>query len=77
MNKKIAIIGAGLFGVTTYLLLKQKGLMYTLFYRCTADGASSNNLNRVHFAIIILEIMRQQNSQQEVIIVLKTFIHSK
>ena len=51
MNKKIAIIGAGLFGVTTYLLLKQKGYECNLFERKKKilDGASSNNLNRVHF----------------------------
>ena len=51
MTKKIAIIGAGLFGVTTYLLLKQKGFDCTLFERKNKilDGASTNNLNRVHF----------------------------
>ena len=31
MNNKIAIIGAGLFGITTYLLLKKEGYDCTLF----------------------------------------------
>lgn len=51
MIKKIAIIGAGLFGVTTYLLLKQSRYECTLFERKNKilEGASTNNLNRVHF----------------------------
>ena len=51
MNKKIAIIGGGLFGTTAYIILKRKGLNCTLFER-NKDlllGASTNNLNRVHF----------------------------
>ena len=51
MNKKIAIIGGGLFGVTTYIILKKKGFDCTLFEK-KKDlllGASTNNLNRVHF----------------------------
>ena len=51
MNKKIAIIGGGLFGTTAYITLKRKGLNCTLFER-NKDlllGASTNNLNRVHF----------------------------
>ena len=31
MNKKIAIIGGGLFGVTTYISLKKNGYYCTLF----------------------------------------------
>ncbi len=51
MNKKIAIIGGGLFGVTCYLKLKQKNLDCTLFEKKNdlLLGASTNNLNRVHF----------------------------
>ena len=51
MKKKIGIIGAGLFGITTYLLLKQKGYDCTLFEKNKniLSGASTNNLNRVHF----------------------------
>ena len=51
MKKKIAIIGAGLFGLTTYLFLKQKGFDCTLFEKEKNFllGASTNNLNRVHF----------------------------
>ena len=51
MNKKIAIIGGGLFGVTTYITLKKNGYDCTLFEkkRDLLLGASTNNLNRVHF----------------------------
>ena len=51
MNKKIAIIGGGLFGVTTYIILKKNGYDCTLFEkkRDLLLGASTNNLNRVHF----------------------------
>ena len=51
MSNKIAIIGAGLFGITTYLLLKKEGYDCTLFEKKSKilDGASTNNLNRVHF----------------------------
>ena len=51
MSKKIAIIGAGLFGITIYLLLKKRGLECTLFEKNNdiLEGASTNNLNRVHF----------------------------
>ena len=31
MNKKIAIIGGGLFGITTYIVLKQNKFDCTLF----------------------------------------------
>ena len=51
MNKKIAIIGGGLFGTTLYILLKRKGYNCILFEK-NKDlllGASTNNLNRVHF----------------------------
>ena len=51
MNKKIAIIGGGLFGLTNYIVLKQKKYDCTLFEK-NKDillGASTNNLNRVHF----------------------------
>lgn len=51
MNKKIAIIGGGLFGITAYITLKKKGYDCALFER-KKDlllGASTNNLNRVHF----------------------------
>ena len=51
MNKKIAIIGGGLFGITSYITLKRKGYDCALFER-KKDlllGASTNNLNRVHF----------------------------
>ena len=51
MKKKIAIIGAGLFGLTTYIVLKQKGYDCSLFEKNKKilNGASTNNLNRVHF----------------------------
>ena len=50
MNQKIAIIGGGLFGITIYLVLKQKGHDCTLFEKENniLKGASTNNLNRVH-----------------------------
>ena len=51
MNKKIAIVGGGLFGISTYIILKQNGYDCTLFEK-NKDlllGASTNNLNRVHF----------------------------
>ncbi len=51
MNKKIAIIGGGLFGISTYIILKQEGYDCTLFEKNKnlLLGASTNNLNRVHF----------------------------
>ena len=51
MNKKIAIIGGGLFGLTTYIMLKKRGLECILFEKKKEllAGASTNNLNRVHF----------------------------
>lgn len=51
MNQKIAIIGGGLFGITIYLVLKKKGFDCTLFEKKNdiLKGASTNNLNRVHF----------------------------
>jgi len=51
MNQKIAIIGAGLFGITIYLILKKNGFDCTLFEKNNGilKGASSNNLNRIHF----------------------------
>ena len=55
MNKKIAIIGGGLFGTTLYILLKKKGYNCVLFEK-NKDlllGASTNNLNRVHFGRFI------------------------
>ena len=51
MKQKIAIIGAGLLGVTVYLKLKKNGFDCTLFdkKKSILQGASTNNLNRVHF----------------------------
>ena len=51
MNKKIAIIGGGIFGTTIYILLKKKGIDCSLFEKKNSllSGASTNNLNRVHF----------------------------
>ena len=51
MNKKIAIIGGGLFGLTTYIMLKKRGIECNLFEKKKEllSGASTNNLNRVHF----------------------------
>ena len=51
MNKKIAIIGGGIFGTTIYILLKKKGIECSLFEKKNSllSGASTNNLNRVHF----------------------------
>jgi len=51
MNKKISIIGGGLFGITIYILLKKKGINCCLFEKKNTllSGASTNNLNRVHF----------------------------
>lgn len=51
MNKKIAIVGGGLFGITSYIVLKKEGFNCVLFEK-NKDlllGASTNNLNRVHF----------------------------
>ena len=51
MKQKIAIIGGGLFGMTTYIKLKKKGFDCSVFEkkRNLLSGASTNNLNRVHF----------------------------
>lgn len=51
MVKNIAIIGGGLFGVTTYIILKKNHYKCTLFEKNNKilNGASTNNLNRVHF----------------------------
>tara|TARA_B100001029_G_C15048381_1_gene448834 strand:- start:118 stop:1206 length:1089 start_codon:yes stop_codon:yes gene_type:complete len=51
MNQKIAIIGGGLFGITVYIVLKKNGYDCTLFEKKDdiLKGASTNNLNRVHF----------------------------
>tara|TARA_B100000029_G_C17580008_1_gene959347 strand:- start:170 stop:1252 length:1083 start_codon:yes stop_codon:yes gene_type:complete len=51
MKNKIAIIGAGLFGITTYIILKKNNFDCTLFEKNKNFllGASTNNLNRVHF----------------------------
>ncbi len=51
MKQKIAIIGGGLFGITIYIILKKKGYDCTLFEKNNdiLKGASTNNLNRVHF----------------------------
>ena len=64
MKKKIAIIGAGFFGVTTYLFLKQKGFDCTLFEKEKNFllGASTNNLNRVHFGYHYPRDYEQQNN---------------
>lgn len=50
-NKVISIIGGGIFGVTTYLLLRKAGFNCQLFEQKKdfLKGASSNNLNRIHF----------------------------
>ena len=51
MKQKIGIIGGGLFGITVYIVLKKKGYDCTLFEKNSEilKGASTNNLNRVHF----------------------------
>ena len=51
MKQKIAIVGGGIFGITIYLVLKKKGYDCTLFEKNNniLKGASTNNLNRVHF----------------------------
>jgi len=50
MNKKIAIIGGGLFGITAYFFLKEKNYQCSIFEQKSTllAGASTNNLNRVH-----------------------------
>lgn len=50
MNKRIAIIGGGLFGISTYLFLRKNNYQCSLFEekKTLMDGASTNNLNRVH-----------------------------
>jgi hypothetical protein len=50
MNKKIAIIGGGLFGITAYFFLKKNNYQCSLFEEKSRliSGASTNNLNRVH-----------------------------
>jgi hypothetical protein len=49
--KKIAIIGGGLFGITSYLILRSLGYNCILFEKNKEImmGASTNNLNRVHY----------------------------
>ena len=51
MKQKIAVIGGGLFGITAYIKLKRKGFDCSLFEKKKdlLCGASTNNLNRVHF----------------------------
>ena len=51
MKQKIAIIGGGLFGITIYIVLKKAGYDCSLFEKKNdiLKGASTNNLNRVHF----------------------------
>ena len=51
MQKKICIIGAGIFGLAIYLTLKRKGYNCYLIEkkRDILLGASTNNLNRIHF----------------------------
>lgn len=51
MKQKIAIIGGGLFGMTAYIKLKKKGFDCSIFEKKKnlLSGASTNNLNRVHF----------------------------
>jgi L-2-hydroxyglutarate oxidase LhgO len=48
---KIAIIGCGLFGITTFLKLKSSGYDCVLIEKekKLMTGASTNNLNRLHF----------------------------
>ena len=50
MNKRIAIIGGGLFGITAYFFLRKKNYQCSLFEEKSSliGGASTNNLNRVH-----------------------------
>ena len=50
MKKKICIIGAGLFGLSAYFVLKKNNLDCTIFdeKKKFLSGASTNNLNRVH-----------------------------
>ena len=63
MNKKIAIIGGGLFGTTAYITLKEKDI--TVLYSKKIKkflGASTNNLNRVHFGYHYPEMIKQQNN---------------
>ena len=51
MKQKIAIIGGGLFGITIYIVLRKAGYDCSLFEKKSdiLKGASTNNLNRVHF----------------------------
>jgi len=48
---KIAIIGGGLFGITSFLLLRSSGHDCFLLEknRKIMLGASTNNLNRLHW----------------------------
>ena len=48
---KIAIIGGGIFGITTFFLLKSSGYDCVLIEKKNKLmlGASTNNLNRLHF----------------------------
>ena len=47
---KIAIIGGGIFGLTTFIKLRKANYDCYLFEKNTniLDGASTNNLNRIH-----------------------------
>lgn len=51
MHKKICIIGAGIFGLAIYITLKRKGYDCCLIEKKNDIllGASTNNLNRIHF----------------------------
>ena len=51
MKKRICIIGGGIFGASIYIKLKQSGYDCHLVEskKNLLDGATSNNLNRLHF----------------------------
>lgn len=51
MQKKICIIGAGIFGIAVYITLKRKGYDCCLIEKKNDIllGASTKNLNRIHF----------------------------
>ncbi len=51
MQKKICIIGAGIFGLAIYITLKRKGYDCYLIEKKSDIllGASTKNLNRIHF----------------------------
>ena len=54
MNKKIAIIGGGIFGVSTYILLKQKGIDCFLFEKKGVYLEEPRQIILIEFILVII-----------------------